>query len=103
MAAALTDDGIDEPSVVREAMKDKVHQPFRMHLVPGLQECLALSPQNTPGVLGVCLSGSGSTILALCRDNFSRVGERMQALLQQAGVQCRIATLDIDQRGSLIQ
>lgn len=45
---------------------------------------------------------AGSTILALCRDNFSRVGERMQALLQQAGVQSRIATLDIDQRGSLV-
>jgi hypothetical protein len=27
----------------------------------------------------------------------------MQALLQQAGVQCRTATLDIDQRGSLVQ
>jgi len=45
---------------------------------------------------------AGSTILALCRDNFSRVGERMQALLQQAGVQSRTATLDIDQRGSLV-
>jgi homoserine kinase len=102
MAAALTDEGIDEPSVVREAMKDKVHQPFRMHLVPGLHECLALSSHNTPGVLGVCLSGSGSTILALCRDNFGLVEERMRTLLQQAGVQCRTATLDIDARGSLV-
>jgi homoserine kinase len=96
MAAALTDEGIDEPSVVREAMKyspthlsieliyaffahvadrsllpspatrDKVHQPFRMHLVPGLHECLALSSHNTPGVLGVCLSGSGASCLP-CR------------------------------------
>jgi hypothetical protein len=40
--------------------------------------------------------------LALCRDNFGLVEERMRTLLQQAGVQCRTATLDIDARGSLV-
>jgi homoserine kinase len=71
-------------------MKDKIHQPYRMALVrrsffyasvmtltdtsaqiPGLPEILAsLTPQSHPGLLGICLSGAGPTILALATDNF---------------------------------
>jgi len=102
LATALSDDGIVEKSLVHEAMRDKIHQPFRMHLVPGLSACLELTPHNTHGLLGVCLSGSGSTILALCRDNFEHVEEQMGSLLKRAGIPCRTATLEICRGGSLV-
>lgn len=47
---------------IREALKDRLHQPARMPLVPGLREALAL---RHPAVLGVCLSGAGPSVLAL--------------------------------------
>lgn len=43
----------------------------RLWQIPGLPEILAsLTPQSHPGLLGICLSGAGPTILALATDNF---------------------------------
>jgi homoserine kinase len=47
---------------LKEALRDRWHQPTRSRLVPGLREALAL---DDPAVLGVCLSGSGPSIAAL--------------------------------------
>jgi homoserine kinase len=47
---------------IREAVKDRWHQPARAALVPGLAEALAI---DHPAVLGVCLSGAGPSVLAL--------------------------------------
>ena len=47
---------------VREALRDRWHQPARAPLVPGLTEALAI---EHPSVLGVCLSGAGPSVLAL--------------------------------------
>jgi homoserine kinase len=47
---------------IREAVKDRWHQPVRAALVPGLTEALAI---DHPSVLGVCLSGAGPSVLAL--------------------------------------
>ncbi len=80
-------------------MKDRVHQPYRMalvsddvyrqqtfrsafktacsffntsdHQIPGLQQIVSdLTPKTHPGLLGICLSGAGPTILALATSNF---------------------------------
>ena len=47
---------------LREAFRDRWHQPARASLVPGLREALAI---DHPAVAGVCLSGSGPSIVAL--------------------------------------
>ncbi len=47
---------------LREAFRDRWHQPARSALVPGLREALAI---DHPAVLGVCLSGAGPSIVAL--------------------------------------
>lgn len=49
---------------LREALKDRWHQPTRQTFVPGLPEALAL---DHPAVLGVCLSGSGPSVAVLAR------------------------------------
>lgn len=42
------------------ALEDRLHQPYRAKLVPGLEEILRL---RAPGLLGCCLSGAGPSIL----------------------------------------
>ena len=42
------------------ALEDRLHQPYRMSLVPGLEEILRL---RAPGLLGCALSGAGPSIL----------------------------------------
>jgi homoserine kinase len=57
-------------------MKDKIHQPYRKTLIPGLPEILqSISPKSHPGLLGICLSGAGPTILALATENFDHIAE----------------------------
>ncbi len=48
--------------VLREAFVDRLHQPYRLRLVPGLAEVLAL---DAPGMLGAFLSGAGPSV-AVC-------------------------------------
>ena len=63
-----------DPDLIYEAMQDKLHQPYRKGLIPGLPEVLdSLSPTTHQGLLGICLSGAGPTILALATQNFERI------------------------------
>ncbi|HEY3937230.1 MAG TPA: homoserine kinase [Bryobacteraceae bacterium] len=57
-------------SVLREALQDRIHQPFRQKLVPGLEQALCL---EHPDLLGVCLSGAGPSIVALAERNFDGI------------------------------
>ena len=45
---------------LREALRDRWHQPARAALVPGLAEALALEDD---AILGACLSGAGPSIV----------------------------------------
>jgi len=49
-------------TLVREAMRDRIHQPHRAAMIPGLNEILDL---KVPGLFGIALSGAGPTILTL--------------------------------------
>jgi len=66
-----------EYAVLREALQDRIHQPFRQKLVPGLREALAL---EHPDLLGVCLSGAGPSIVALAERNLGQI----EGLLSEA-------------------
>jgi homoserine kinase len=57
-------------SLLREALHDRLHQPFRKGLVPGLDDMLAL---QHPDLLGVCLSGAGPSIVALADRNLDGI------------------------------
>ncbi len=58
LVAALAQGRLD---LLRQAMQDRVHQPYRAELVPGLTEILQNATQY--GALGAALSGAGPTIL----------------------------------------
>ena len=49
---------------IREAVKDRWHQPARASLVPLLEEVIAL---DDPDVLGAFLSGAGPSVAAIAR------------------------------------
>jgi homoserine kinase len=66
-------------------MQDKIHQPYRSTLIPGLGEIVnSMSPATQPGFLGCCLSGAGPTILALATSNFEEIAEKIIAILRKS-------------------
>ena len=75
---------------IAEALADRWHQPYRAPLVPGLEELLAL---RHPNLLGVCLSGSGPTVAALCRGETAGVEAAIGETYTRLGLACRVRTL----------
>lgn len=78
-----------DPELVYAAVQDTFHQRYRRVLVPGLADILTtMSPRTNPGLLGVCLSGAGPTVLALATDNFEEIAESMIAEFRKNKVEC---------------
>ena len=75
---------------LREAMRDRWHQPARTPLVPGLAEALAI---DDAAVLGVCLSGAGPSIAALTAGDASAAAAGLRDIYRGLGVPCTIRTL----------
>jgi homoserine kinase len=80
-----------------EAMRDRLHQPQRESLVPGLREALALPRMR--GLLGIALSGAGPSILALVDDNDEEIGARVASCFQARGIEATTRILEVDNDG----
>ena len=80
-----------------EAMRDRLHQPRRESLVPGLAEALAL--QRMPGLLGVALSGAGPSIVALVDANEKQIGNKIASCFRAHKIQSTVRVLDVDNEG----
>jgi homoserine kinase len=79
---------------VREAVRDRWHQPARASLVPLLDEVLAV---DDPDVLGAFLSGAGPSVALLARRNAARVEQLLTSLYARKGVDATIRTLNVHQ------
>ena len=78
----------NHPEYLAEATKDRLHQPYRQDLFPAMK--LLFQAAMDAGALGVFLSGSGSTVLALTQGREMTVGYEMAEAAKQAGVEGRL-------------
>lgn len=77
-----------DADLIYNAMQDKIHQPYRKTLIPGLPEVLSsITPEKYDGLLGICLSGAGPTILALATKNFDSIAQAAQAVFKEHGIE----------------
>lgn len=88
-----------------EALRDRLHQPHRVPLGPGLTDLLRLNDetQDYPGLLGVAMSGAGSTMIAFATDNFSEIAGEMSDRFTKAGVSSRTLEVKVDNRGRVVR
>jgi homoserine kinase len=77
---------------VREAVRDRWHQPARASLVPLLGEVLAI---DDPDVLGAFLSGAGPSVALLVRRDTDRIEKLLMSLYARGGVDTAVRTLRI--------
>lgn len=84
-----------DPELIFLAMQDKLHQQYRQTLIPGLGDIVqSMSPSTQDGLLGVCLSGAGPTILALATSNFEQIADRIIARFKQENIECQWRLLE---------
>ena len=84
-------------TLLREGMADRLHQPYRQRLVPGLAEVIADALEA--GAHGAALSGAGPTAIALATEHHAEIGEAMVAAFARHGVSGQYRVLSIDNGG----
>ena len=92
--------------LLREATSDRLHQPFRSRLVPGLHELLnleKLSPDLAASLLAISISGSGSAVVALVDSHFQDIGRWMVETLASHGTASNHQVLDLDTSGAKVE
>ncbi|MHB1526363.1 MAG: homoserine kinase [Candidatus Dormibacteria bacterium] len=81
-----------------EFFQDRLHQPQRAPLVPGIAECLAL---KHPDLLGVFLSGAGSSVTAITRRSADEIAQRLRQQFESAGMPAESRVLKAENLGAL--
>jgi homoserine kinase len=89
-----------EPSWLQTALQDRIHQPYRQHLIPGYTDVQTAA--IAAGAYGVVISGAGPTLLALTDSaQAEAVRTAMQKAWQGAGITARAHTLPLDLQGTV--
>ncbi|RKU30608.1 homoserine kinase [Candidatus Poribacteria bacterium] len=86
--------------MLRVAMKDRLHQPYRTSLIPGFDDVAKAA--TTAGALSVALSGAGPTVAAYCLDHTDQVAEQMQAAFKKHQIVSDIKILKPDADGASV-
>jgi homoserine kinase len=63
----------------------------------------SITPDTHPGLLGICLSGAGPTILALALNGFEVIAEDARKIFREKGVEVDWKVLDIVTEGSSVE
>jgi homoserine kinase len=92
IAALATGDA----SVFPMALDDRLHQPFRQQLVPGLTEILRL---RKPGLLGCTLSGAGPSVLVFFEKGADSVCELVRNIFAMNGCTTETITTGVARKG----
>ncbi len=86
--------------LIGEAMQDRLHQPYRQALFPAMPDII--NAAVSAGAHGACLSGGGSSLIALTSSGFHDVLRAMQEAARAAGIQGTGMILRADQNGARV-
>jgi homoserine kinase len=81
------------------ALEDRLHQPYRAPLVPGLREALEL---RAPGLLGVVLSGAGPSLLAWIEGSPQPAVEALEGVYRRLGMAAEVRPLAVAAAGATV-
>lgn len=91
-----------DSDLMKLALKDKLHQPYRMKLVPGLDKIMD-NLRHIDSVLGCVLSGAGSSILVISEKNdLDKIRGIVKDTWTDQNIKSDIKTLAIEQNGAQI-
>ena len=81
------------------ALEDKLHQPYRAHLIPGLAEVFAAA--KAQGAYNAIISGAGSTVMAYAAPEADgrAIAEAMVAAFAKQGERAAYHLVTLDTEG----
>lgn len=87
--------------VLKWAMKDRLHEPYRQSLIPGYQKVCEAAYEK--GAAAVVLSGAGPSLAAFAPEHHAAIAEAMKAAFESESVSCRTFILPVDQKGAQVK
>lgn len=91
-----------DAELMKIALQDKLHQPYRMKLVPGLDKIIE-NLKHEENVLGCVLSGAGPAILVISQKNdLDKIKSIVRETWEDMNVKVNIMTLPVEPQGAQI-
>jgi homoserine kinase len=91
-----------DKELMKLALKDKLHQPYRIKLIQGLDKILE-NLKHVESVLGCVLSGAGSSILVISeKNNLENIKNIIKDTWADQNIKCDIKTLCVEKNGASI-
>lgn len=91
-----------DEELMKAALTDKLHQPYRAKLVPWMDE-INQSIKHDDDIFGCVLSGAGSTVLVISKQNATdRVRNKISEVMTNLNVKAEIKTLKVENDGATI-
>lgn len=91
-----------DANLIKLAMQDKLHQPYRMKLVPGLEK-ISENLRHEENVLGCVLSGAGPTILIVShKNNLDRIHNIVKETWNNLNIKAELKVVNVEQNGAQI-
>lgn len=91
-----------DSELMKLALTDRLHQPYREKLVPGLKE-INEAFKHEDDVFGCVLSGAGSSMLIISKYNvLDKVISSTQEVMDNLNIKADIRTLKVEENGAVI-
>lgn len=80
-----------------QALEDRLHQPYRMPLIQGMKDVVALAKEA--GAYGCVISGAGPSLIAFAEKNPDDIGQAMVKGFNQNEVDAKYVVLQVAEKG----
>lgn len=91
-----------DAELMKMALQDRLHQPYRMKLVPGLDKIMD-NLKHEENVLGCVLSGAGPAIIVISqKNNLEKIKSIINDTWEEMNVKVNIMTLPVETQGAQI-
>lgn len=91
-----------DAELMKLALRDKLHQPYRMKLVPGLEKIMQ-NLKHEENVLGCVLSGAGPSILIISlKNDLERIRAMVKDIWNDLNLKAEVLTLPVEKNGAQI-
>ena len=91
-----------DSDLMRLALQDRLHQPYRIKLIQGLEDIMN-NLRHVENVLGCVISGAGSSILVISeKNNLDKIKNIVKETWENQNIKCIIKTMNIEMQGAKI-
>ena len=92
----------NDDKLMKMALQDRLHQPYREKLVPGLKE-INEALKHEENVMGVVISGAGPSVLVISHgNNLDKIRETVSKVWLDLNVKSKILTLQVEENGATV-